>query len=94
MSSSANFDYSTCSLRNNSTEFSIQFICCNYIWLHSSVQFHWAFLHEHLALPATLVTLAATFYQFQAGCRGEWQCASHWHPRQILLIQCQTVLFS
>ena len=38
------------------------------MWLHSSVQYYWAFLHEYLALPATLVTLAATFYQFTAGC--------------------------
>ena len=51
---------------------------CNYMWLHSSVQFYWGFLHEH--------TLAATFYQF---CREEWRCAPHWHPRQILLIRCQ-----
>ena len=99
-----------CSLRNNSAEFSIQFICCNYMWLHSSVQFFTALYSStqlctgtvqyssymnilHYRQPLSLLQPHFT-NSLQAACRGELQCVPHWHPRQILLIQCRTILFS
>ena len=57
-------------------------ICCNYICgytaLYSSTGlFYMNILHHNPCHSCSIDMLAATFYQFTAGCRGEWQCVHH-----------------